>query len=216
MKGFTILEVVITITVAGVLLISLLAIFPNFWARTLREDLKVQLTIESQNILRNVNEELKLGAGVRANNTISDPNKAGGWTTSSTDTVLITTLPATDIDGDFIINSSTGAPYLNERVYFSEGSTLYKRTLANTSATGNTAKTTCPEAAATPSCPPDRELSNQYDSFTFTFYDQDDILTSDPLMARSIRSTIVLSNKIFGQTVTATNNIRATLRNNYQ
>ena len=45
------------------------------------------------------------------------------------------------------------------------------------------------------------------------FYDQNNNLTTDPTLGRSVDITIELEDESFGRTVNATNNIRMTLRN---
>lgn len=174
------------------------------------------MTNDSQNLLRTMVEELRNGAGVRQTNTITDPNApAGGWNTGNTNFVIITAVPAQNTSNQYIIDPATGRPYFNEYVYYKQDTFLYKRTLAHPNATGNKLKTSCPESLATAACPADRKLVETLKTMLFTFYDQDDVLTIDPLLARSIKIDLILEKKTFGDPLTFDNSIRTTLRNTF-
>lgn len=215
-KGFTIPELVISITLIGVISVSLLAIFVNYFTIITRNNMVIDMTVDSQNLLRSTVEELRYGAGVRQANTIADPNgPPGGWNTSNANFVIIIAVPAIDNNRNYIIDSDTGSPYNNELVYFKEGTTLYKRTLAHPDATGNTLQTSCPSASAGPSCPADKKLIEHVESMVFTLYDQDDATTADPLLARSVKIDLSMERDTFGEPLTLDNSIRVTLRNTF-
>lgn len=174
------------------------------------------MSVDSQNLLRVTAETLRYGAGVRQNNTISDSNQpVGGWTTSNSAFVIIITVPALDTSKNYIINSDTGEPYLNELVYYKDGTKLRERILANPSASGNTLTTTCPDSVANVSCPADKLLIDNVKDMVFTLYDQDNNTTSDPLAARSVNIDLSMEKVSLGDTIAFTNTIRVTLRNNF-
>jgi hypothetical protein len=167
-------------------------------------------------LLRNTAEALRYGDGVRQTNTINDPNApSGGWNTNNTIFVIVIAVPALDTAHNYIVDPSTGAPYMNELVYYKNGSTLMERILADPSASGNSLKTTCPSNLASGSCPPDKELANYVNTMSFTLYDQDNALTSDPSLARSILINLSMQRKAFGYNLTMNNSIRETLRNRF-
>jgi type II secretory pathway pseudopilin PulG len=213
-KGFTITELVIASVLGSMLAITLFTITIFMYGGVMRNDVQARLTLESQNILRRVVEDLRVSAGIHVSNTIPDINEPlGGWTTSNTDLILIVATPVLDSSNNFIIDSTSGEVYLNEIIYYADDNTLFKRILANPDALGNTFTTSCPPALATVACPADRTLSTSFDNMIFTFYDQDDNTTADPTLARSVEITINMTNNVFGQDVTIDNNIRVTLRN---
>ena len=215
--GFTLTELVITVTVMGVLLVAMGTISVNYLVMITRNNIVAEMTADSQNLLRSTVEQLRYGAGVRQTNTIADGNApGGGWTTSDTNFVIIIATPALDSDGEYIIDTDTGEPYNNELVYFKSGDILYRRTLADPEATGNSVKTTCPEAASSSSCPPDVELVEHLDDMQFTLYDQDNNSTTDALLARSVKIDLSMERDTFGDPLTLDNSIRVTLRNNFQ
>lgn len=215
-RGYTIPELTVSIVVLGILIISLFSFSTYYFSSVTRYNAFVEMSVDSQNLLRATVEQLRYGAGVRQSNTITDSNApAGGWNTSNTDFVIIIAVPAVDSNREYIIDSATGSPYNNELVYFKDGTTLYRRTLAQPDATGNTLKTSCPAALASPSCPPDNKLVENLDSMVFTLYDQDNASTLNPLLARSVKIDLGLRKKSFGNPLTLDNSIRVTLRNQF-
>lgn len=214
--GFTLPELVVSISLIGIISVSLFAAMMTYFVNINRNHVLIDMTADSQNLLRSTVEELRYGSGVRQTNTIPDSNgPGGGWNTSNANFVIIIAMPAVNSDGEYIIDSTTGSPYNNEFVYFKQGLVLYKRILANPDAVGNAQTTTCPTAAVTPSCPADKRLINYLDDMVFTLYDQDDASTTDPLQARSVKIDLSMRRDTFGQPLTLTNSIRTTLRNNF-
>lgn len=214
--GYTLVELTLSITITGIIMVSLFAIVTNYFAVITRNNLAVDMTVDSQNLLRSTVEALRYGSGVRQTNTISDPNApSGGWNTSNSNFVIILAVPVVDTNGDYIIDPDTGSPYNNELVYFKEGVSLHRRILAHTGATGNSLRTTCPQNLASSLCPADTKLIDYIDSMVFTLYNQDDALTSDPLQARSVKIDLTMERDTFGQPLVLDNSIRITLRNTF-
>jgi prepilin-type N-terminal cleavage/methylation domain-containing protein len=215
-RGFTLVEVLISLTIFAILSVSLFAIVPNYLTVITRTNQQTDMTVESQGLLRRTVEELRYGAGVRQTNVVTDANApAGGWNTGNASFVIIIAVPAVDTSRQYIIDAATGNPYNNELVYFKQNNKLYKRILANPSATGNSLVTTCPSASASPTCPADRLLSETLKTMTFTFYDQNNVVTTDPLLARSVKIDLQLEKDTFGQPLTVDNSIRVALRNSF-
>lgn len=212
--GMTIAELLVVTAVASLLIVPTVTVVLYFYGDTVTSNLQSRLAVESQNILRSMVEELRVSSGIRSSNTISDPNApGGGWTTSNASLILIISTPALDTANNFIMDPLSGDPYQNELVYFAVGNTLYKRYLANSSATGNRFKTSCPAALATASCPPDVEMTPHFEAMNFVFYDQDDIATTTLTDARSIKLLIEMKRRVGGRDIQFDNNIRVTLRN---
>lgn len=215
-KGFTLVELNLSMTILAIMGASFITIFTTFITSTNRTNNTIEMTNNSQNLLRTLVEELRNGAGVRQINTIADANApAGGWNTGNTNFVIITAVPALTSSRDYIVDAGTGKPYLNEYVYYKQGSLLYKRTLAHPDAIGNQSKTSCPPASATLSCPADRKLVEDLKSIVFSLYDQDNLTTANPLLARSVKINLTLERKTFGKPLLFDNSIRTTLRNTF-
>lgn len=212
--GFTIPELTVAIVVALIVSALSLLIFITFYGSVLRSDAESRMVVDSQILLRNLVDELRISTGIRENNLNSDPYApGGGWATDLNNAILIVALPARDSDKNFIIDPLTGEPYENEIVYFAQDDILYRRSIPHPDAEGNTLGPTCPKQNATESCIPDRELSDDFSSLNFTFYDQDNNETETTALARSVEMNIALGRTIFGAPVEITNNIRMTMRN---
>lgn len=223
-SGMTIVELIIVITLMAILSITFMAVFTGFLVTMTRQNLEIEMTNDSQNLLRTMVEELRYGAGVRQTNTIIDPNESSGWSTSDTNFVIITAVPALDSNNEYILNTETGSPFMNEFVYYRQGNVLYKRTLAadtdgDPGADENKSRTSCFSPGSSGSCPSswpaDRKLVEGISSMTFALYDQDDdaIPIINAALARSIEIDLTLSRNTFGNPVTFDNSIRITLRN---
>lgn len=214
--GFTVVELTLSITLIGIVSVGLLGVLTNYLVLMTRNSIAADMTADSQNLLRTTVEELRYGAGVRQTNTIADANApSGGWNTSNDDFVIIAAMPAVNSSKSYIIDPLTGSPYNNEFVYFKTGTTLYKRILAHPDAVGNSLKTSCPANLATASCPADRNLVDTIKTMVFTLYDQDDVVTTNSLLARSVKIALSLEKDTFGSPLTLDYSIQTTLRNDF-
>jgi Tfp pilus assembly protein PilE len=215
-RGVSLVELNFSVAVMGIIAVSLLAVITTYFMLITRTNAQVDMTTESQRLLRTMTEELRYGAGVRQMNTLTDANAPpGGWNTSNDDFVIIVAVPAQDSDRNYIVDPLTGSPYMNELVYFKDGQILYRRTLADPDASGNRLTTTCPAASATSSCPADVKLAEDLEDMNFTLYDQDNATTADPLLARSVLINLGLQRESFGKALMFDNSVRITLRNVY-
>jgi len=206
----TIIETLIAMFIAAIISTLLLTITVTLYGTTLKQQLYAEMILDSQQVLSRMMNDIKFSDKIFSSTTITDPNKVGGWTTSAP--TLVVGEPAFDKDRNFIYEAATGYPYKNEVIYFLSNSAMYRRTLKNVNAVGNTAVTSCPTSTAT--CALDIKLASRVASLTFTFYDVNNAITLTPTLARSVQVTIVMSGKVYGQTITLTNTVRGTLRNN--
>jgi prepilin-type N-terminal cleavage/methylation domain-containing protein len=213
-KGFTITELAISVTVAGILAVILFIATFNYYADVVQAETATTLALDSQAILTQQTEDIRLAGGIASTNAITDPNAPpGGWVTSDPSNILIIESPATDSARNIIYDPDTGFPYTNEYIYFLSGTNMYKRVLANTNAPGNTARRTCPQALSGPTCPPDRLFSDKISNLSFTLYDGSDNTTADASQARSVSLLVDMAKKAYGKNVTLSNSTRVTLRN---
>lgn len=215
-RGFTLAEMNAALAILAIITVALGTAFVNYLVIITRTNLSVEMTTNSQVLLRTVAEELRYGAGVRQTNTISDPNApVGGWNTSNVAFVIITAIPAVDSADNYIIDINTGKPYINELVYYKQGGNLLKRVLAHPEATGNSLKRSCPAAIATLACPADRVLAQHFNTMVFTLYNQDNGTTLVPTEARSVKIDLSLTRETYGNPISMTNSVRTTLRNTF-
>lgn len=214
--GFTLVEVTVAVSLMALVAVVFLGLATSYLVIITRNNELSDMTLTSQNLLRTTVENLRFGDGVRQTNTISDVNApSGGWNTSNTSFVIILAVPAVNISRNYIIDPATGSPYMNELVYYKNGTTLMKRSLANPGASGTTIKTSCPVALASSTCPADIQLATYVSSMTFKLYDQDAVLTTTPSLARSVNITLNMQRNAPGNPINVTNSIRVTLRNRF-
>jgi Tfp pilus assembly protein PilE len=215
-KGFTVVELAIGISVGSILFLAFMTAITNYFVLITKNNASIDMTTSSQNLLRSTVETLRVSNGVRQTNSISDINApAGGWNTSNTNFVIVISTPAVDSSHNYLIDPGTGSPYMNELVYYKDGTSLMKRTLANPSATGTTLITSCPAALASATCPADVHLADYFQSMAFTLYDQDGAVTANPPLARSIKITLNMQRSVYGTPISLNNNIRVSLRNRF-
>ncbi len=212
--GFSMVELMLAIGIASVLSTVLVAFSLGYVADVFRSRAAAELAVESHFVLRTFVDDIRLADGIALTNSITDLNApVGGWITSDANNQIIINSPAITSAHDIIYDDSTGYPFRNQYIYFIQGSDLYRRTLKNTSATGNTVTTTCPSANSSPSCPNDKIYTSNIQDFTLEFFDINNTATTDPTAARSVKLTIAMSRKTYGKTITLNNSIQTTLRN---
>ena len=213
-QGMTMVELLVAISIATILASVILAINLNFFGNVAQSQITSELAVESHFVLQTMIEDIRLADAIASSNTLSDSNSpAGGWITSDSGNILVIDSPATNSSNDVIYDASTGYPYRNELVYFISGGALYRRTLKNTAAAGNTAVTTCPAAIASSSCPADKKYTTYISDMTLAFYDTDNAVTANPSLARSLKVGLTLNRKSFGKPIVFNNSIQTTLRN---
>lgn len=211
-RGFTIVELLIAVSVASIASILILSAFVYMYGSLLREQTRAQMVLESQVFLKRMVDDIRVANQMLTTNNLSDAYEpSGGWLTSDPANILVLTQPVTDENKDFIFDTTTGYPYQNEVVYFGSGASMYRRTLANDSAVGNSAITTCP--ANTVGCQGDVKLLDNLQNMLFIFYDINDVVTTVPENARSVELSINLTKRVYGETITIANKTRVTLRN---
>lgn len=214
--GFTLVELVITMVLIGILSLTL----PNFIATWLQASTAAQarsnLLGDAENALDTVNTDIRLSGAADQNNRWPDPNAPNApsdeysWQSSSN--TLILAKAAVDANNNIIF--SDPAKYISQKdneIYYLSGSTLYRRTLAS-SDPNDAAVTTCPPADATPSCPADTTIATDVTNFSVEYYDANEQQVT-PNDARSIQLAITLQSTENGHTISASYNTRMVFRN---
>lgn len=214
--GFTMVEVLVAVSVTTLLLI----VIGDFMMRSLqtstKETAQANILREVQLTLDFVATDVRLSANADQNNRNPDANSPGGtgnqfgWASSSTTLVLATA--ATTNSGAIIF--SDPANYVttkNNIVYFVSNGTLYKRIIA-ASVAGNSAKTTCPAAKITASCPGDKELLHNVSYFTVRYVDGSNNSVT-PTNARSVEISLKAARTQYKQTQSASYTTRMVFRN---
>jgi len=212
-RGFTIIEMLMVLAVAGGMIAILFTVTFNYYVSTVKAETATQMALESQSLLTQLTEDIRLADAITGTNLIDDPTNPGGWMTNDPSNIIIVQSPATDVNRDIIYDDTTGYPFSNEFIYFLNGNSMFKRVLANSGASGNTAITTCPAASATSTCPKDKLFSDKITNLTFTFFDINDAQTANAASARSILFVVNMEKQVYDETITLNNSTRITLRN---
>lgn len=210
--GYTIVELLIAIGVAAVVTTVLTSMIIAMYRNVQISKTTTELNNESLNLLHAMVEDVRLASGLDSSNILPDVNApVGGWVTNDPSNVMIISSPAVDTSSNIIYDSTTGLPYKNEIIYFSDNSKLLRRVIKNSEAIGNKATSTCP--VATLDCPKDREYTANLSDLTFIFYDDNEQTTADANNARSVKFTVNLQKKSAGRLITVSNTMQTTLRN---
>lgn len=215
-KGFTLVEVIITLSVAAILI----GIVSNFaidsMVRTTIMNTRAELISDAQTALDIAVTDMRVASGAQENNRWGDPNAPGApgnqysWTSNADRVVLAS--PTENTNGDVIFTDAS--QYISQKddeIYFVSGGVLYKRIVAANVA-NNKAKTTCPQALATTACPNDKVLMRNVESINFKYYNNQDEEVSPP-EARSIEMTVNMKIRKYGQDIEASYKTRAVFRN---
>ena len=210
--GFTILEVLITMTVLSILMLVVFNFMVNGLVQYTTDTNRANLLNSARVGFEVITNDIRLSANADENNRWPDPNAPGGefgWTSNNNTLVLAAVVE--DADGTILFaDEAEYISHKNNIVYFVHNGTLYKRIIADPVA-GNIAQTTCP-ATSSSTCPADRTILENVESFTVQYLDDQD-QEVNPSSARSIRLTALLSKTDFGRDVKAGYTTRMVFRN---
>jgi hypothetical protein len=229
-RGFTLVELLVIGPVMLLATITAMTFLFNQYGQIVKQDGQLRLRMEAQNLLFGFQDDLWFANQFSStiNSNLSDPYQpAGGWNNATSPPTLIVSLTALTTNQrdpnrqPVYINESTCTPpdgdgansiLYNNTIYFQEDTNLYKRTLTAPAglATCGTSyeKQTCPEANSSPTCRADPVLSDHVTSFSVTYYDVDNVVTTTPESAESVEVSLTLTDKAFGENVTATSSLR--------
>jgi len=229
-QGFTLVELLVISPIIMVVAMAAVTFLFNQYGALVKQDGLLNLRLEAQNILFGLQDDLWYAnqfTSTLNSNLVDNYQPSGGWTTTATPAPLIVSSAALDKNRrdsnrqPIYINESTCTPpdgdgvnslLFNNVIYFVSGNNLYKRTVTapSTMSTCGTPyqKQTCPAADVTPSCGPDVLLSDHIDTFTVTYYDTNNAVTTTPELAQSVKVDILLKDKAFGDDITATSSMR--------
>jgi prepilin-type N-terminal cleavage/methylation domain-containing protein len=212
--GFTLVELLVVMTVTTVLAGAGSSFIVSNLTRNTIATAKSNLLGEAQVGLDKVTNDVRSAANADVSNRWADANAPGGgqygW--SSTNTVLILATVAQDNNDNVLFqDASNYISYKDNVIYFVQNGVLYKRTLAAPVA-NNLAKTSCPAALATASCPADKALLHNVTAFSVRYIDRtgaDTTATNE----KAVELTITLQTTAYRNVITATYTTRMVFRN---
>ncbi len=214
--GFTLVETVIALAVTSILMFIIIDFMTNSIIQYSDTEIRSQLLNEAQSSLDVISNDIRLSGNTDSNNRWSDNNAPGApddtysWESDSDTFVLASAVE--DTSGNIIFEDpALYIPQKNNKVYFINNNTLYKRTIAAPVA-NNSTKTTCPSNLATSNCPADRVLLNNLNAFSVKYYNSmnQEVTPND---ARSVEFYVKLQKIAYGRTISAEYSTRMVFRN---
>ncbi len=214
--GLTLVELL----VALILTTAISTLIVNFAIDKLQQStlqtLQFDLLTNAETGLNRVANDVRLATSADENNRWDDnyapaaPTDTLSWTSDS-DT-LVLAVAAQDISRNIIFNDAHDyVSAKNNVVYYLQNGTLYRRVLAAPNS-NNAAKTTCPSASATSSCPADAAVLENVSSFTVHYYGSDGS-TVVPTSAHSVQLDVTLLKHQYGRDIRADYKTRMVFRN---
>jgi prepilin-type N-terminal cleavage/methylation domain-containing protein len=214
--GFTLVELLITLAVISILSLGL-ATFIATWLQTSSlAQARSNLLSNAETALDTINTDIQLSGSADLNNRWPDDNAPNAptdqfsWKSDGSTLVLAKIA----VDGSNNAIFSDPAKYITQKdneIYYLSGQTLYRRTIASPDS-NDAAKTTCPPAEASASCPADKTIATGVSNFSVGYYDANENSVS-PSNARSIQLSITLTSTASGHTISASYNTRMVFRN---
>lgn len=191
-SGFTITELLIVIIMTSLLTLIIMLFAFDLWRTSAIQEADNDTLVTRFNAADTLREEIGTSSGLIIQNGIADANAMAPDTSIPGDQywLPIHAVPGTtpigakgtytplmyftrysvDSNGQYIMNGTQ--PYEDEYVLYLDGTAkkLMQRTLVNPAATDDKAKTTCPPAAATPSCPADKTIADNLSSVAMRYF----------------------------------------------
>lgn len=209
--GFTLVELSVATAVTGILIVVIMGFAINSFAQISIDSARSDLLREAQISLDTVTQDVRLSSNAYEVSSLLDDNAPeGGDTWEGGANVLVLATAAQDRDRNIIFADPLSyTSEKNNRIYFVNNGTLYRRTLA-AEVEDNAVSTSCPSNQS--GCPRDSKLADNVKSFTIRYFDGNNNEVS-PNDARSIEATLELEVRKFSQTLHAEYTTRTVFRN---
>jgi prepilin-type N-terminal cleavage/methylation domain-containing protein len=229
-RGFSLLELIIATTMISILALVVSSFYVDRLIDAARTNTQIILQGNTKQALESVTRDTKSARMIETNNQWPDAHGPGGnaygWTsTTGSPSVLVMAVPTTDADDNLqYVDADHNVLRTNDVIYYVDGSqkTLYRRVIVNPiclpvqggSGTVNcSARTTCPPASVTSTCPSDGKVIEDVANMITSYYDTDNAATADVNNVYSVQISLTQSRERFGRTYTNTLASRVTLRN---
>ena len=217
------MELVLAISLSSILVLSI----GNFVANSIvgsNQDYNQTLVLSNAKEAVNiVARQIKAARSVLSSNVLADANAPGApgnlysWSgAAGSGANLILAVPSRDASNNLIyVDSLHNSLYTDNVIFYLDSSTrrLYKRVIANSSAPGNVAKTTCPPTIATAACPADARVVDNVANLVTSYLNASNAAVTLPSGTEAVNFTVTESRTINGKTYTGSYTSVATLRN---
>jgi type II secretory pathway component PulJ len=215
-SGLTIIELLIALVITAFLATIMITFSVDKLEQGTIQSAQYQLLTNAETGLDTVSNDIRIANSADDTNTYQDPNSPGAPTNelswSSNSTTLVLSVAAENSQHQILFQDpSDYVSYKNNIIYYLNGTTLYRRVLAD-SISGNSAQTSCPPSDATASCPSDSPVLSNVSSFSIQYYN-DQNQQVDPSDARSIQLSVTLLENKYNQNITTSYTTRMVFRN---
>lgn len=216
-SGFTLLELLIVASLVGILGIVVSSFFADRLVDYNRTYTRLILQSNTNLAAQTVANEVRYGRSLQASNLNPDNNAPGApsnlYSWASNNSTLVLATPAKDTGGNIIYADGLHTQVkTDDSIYYLSNNILYHRIIAN-SDPSNVAKTTCPLASASPSCPADPQVIENIAAINLVYYDTAGNVIVSPPGAYSVKIELQESKTVFNHTYSNTVTAQATLRN---
>lgn len=211
-SGFTIIELTVSLSIAGLIVVALFSTVVNRFVEIRRIDARSNMQIDARNILQVISDDLKEANTVDPAPRWDDPYEpSSGWVSDTS--TLIVAVPAFDTNDDpLFIDPNQYTTHNDNHIYYLSDGNIYRRILKNPVA-NNAAITTCPPNHATQSCPADKKIGGNVTEINFSYHDAEGQEVTDVDLARSVRITLTIEQEIYSTPETLTRSIEIVMRN---
>lgn len=219
-RGMSLIELTIAMSIMSMIAL----VMGNFVIRRMEDFAKSEAqSIVQQNTkvaMENIMITARAAQAVESVNAWPDPHGPGGnqhgWTSTSSDpATLVLAVPALDANENPIYADSLhNTLRTNDVIYYVDAASqsLYRRTLANP-VSGNAAKTTCPPAQATATCPPDTKVIDKVANLSVVYLLAHNLAAPSPEAAAAIKISLSQSLKKGAKTYSSNITSQASFRN---
>ena len=219
--GFSLLELILAITITSFLLLVAGNFMTNGILSTNKDYNKTLIQSNTKLAVDTVARFIKSAVSVESQNSQPDANapvvgNQYSWSgVAGNNATLILAVPARDSSNNLIyVDGLHTTLYTDDVIFYlhARDHRLYKRVIAN-SVAGDAAKTTCPPAIATTSCPADAVIVEDIASLSSAYYDNNDNSVSVPSGTEAVGYTVTESKIIGLTTYSSSYSTIAALRN---
>lgn len=222
-RGYTLIEMLVAISVSALLILAVGAFSTNSIVGSNQDYNKTLVLSNAKEAVGIVARQIRVARSVLSANTLPDSNAPGApgdlysWSGAAGNGAnLILAVPSKDASSNIIYIDGLHTQIYTDNVIFYLDPTshkLYRRYIMNTNAPGNAAKTTCPPASATASCPSDADVVDDVANLVTAYLDGNNASVSVPSGTEAVRYTVTETRTINGRVYSGTYTTIATLRN---
>ncbi len=221
--GFTLFELLLAISISSVLILAVSNFASSSLSGSNQDYNKTLVLTNAKEAVNVVARQIRAAKSVQAANSLPDAHAPGApgnlysWSgASGNGATLILAVPARTASGDIIyIDGLHTNVYTDDIIFYLDATShkLYRRRIANASALGNVAVTTCPPSAASPSCPADSDVVDDVANLSTTYLDGNSATVSLPSGTEAVNYTVTENRTINGRVYSGVYSSIATLRN---